>query len=394
MVVALGCRSSVGAAPHVFLLDPAQLETARQRVRDGDQRLAQAVKQLRRDAQRAMTAGPFSVVQKEASAPSGDKRDYMSLGTYWWPNPDTPDGLPYVRRDGEPYPGISDFPDHRCLNEMSDAVDTLALAYFFTNNEDYAKRAALLLRTWFIDPATRMNPNLQYGQAIRGINNGRGTAIIETRQLVRVVDSVGLLAGSQTWTRKDQLALEKWFDQYLHWLLDSKNGRDEAKAKNNHGTYYDLQVASFALFVGNEKQAASMLEAVKSRRIAVQIEPDGRQPLELARTKTWSYSVANLTGLMSLAAMAERVDVGLWTYQSRDGRSIRKAIDFLLPYAMGEQRWPYPQISGWKPDILYPVLRRAKGNYPHGPYVSLVAKIPAPKESSRRNLLPWQLEPF
>lgn len=382
------------AAPRVFLWNAARLEENRQRVRDGDQRLAEAVERLRRDAQRAMEAGPFSVVNKDATPPSGDKHDYMSLGPYWWPNPDTPDGLPYVRRDGRRYPGTRDIPNRRDLGEMCDAVATLATAYFFTDDETYAGRAVLLIRTWFLDPDTRMNPHLDYGQAIRGRNTGRGIGIIETRGFARVVDAVGLLADSSAWTAADQQALQRWIAQYLHWLTESDHGRDEAAAENNHGTYYDIQVASFAAFVGKTKLAADVLRAAGPRRIAVQVEPDGSQPLELARTKAWGYSVANLKGLITLATMAEHQGIDLWHYQSDDGRGIRQAIDFLLPFASGDKEWPYQQLGGWSPRPFHPVLRIAAEKYPDGPYREALAKIPSRAASRRSMLIGWQLEQF
>src|SRR5262249_17228397 len=163
-------------------------------------------------------------------------------------------------------------------------------------DEAYAVRAAQLLRVWFLDPATRMNPNLQYAQAIPGVNTGRGIGLIETRGLAQVVDAVGLLAGSNALTGADQRGLQEWFAGFLRGMVKRKNGRDEAAAKNNHGTYFDLQAASFALFLGRNELAVNILQSARQKRIATQIEPDGRQPLELVRTKAWSYSVGNLQG--------------------------------------------------------------------------------------------------
>ena len=226
----------------------------------------------------------------------------------------------------------------------------------------FAAKAAQLLRAWFIDGATRMNPNLQYAQAIPGINTGRGIGLIETRGLTRVVDAIGLLAGSKHWTTADQKGMADWFSSFLEWMQQSKNGRDEAAAKNNHGTFYDVQVVSFALFLGKTAWAKSVLETAKTKRIAVQIEPDGRQPLELARTKAWSYSVGNLDGLMLLARLGENVGVDLWNYETRDGRSIRKALEFLQPFASGEKKWSYQQLGEWPPQILLPLIRRAENH--------------------------------
>jgi hypothetical protein len=288
----------------------------------------------------------------------------MSQAPYFWPDPNRPNGLPYIRRDGVRNPEIDKFTDHRVLDQMESAVETLALAYHSTRNEEYAARAATLLRGFFLDPATRMNPNLQFAQAIPGINTGRGIGLIETRGLTGIVDAIGLLAGAKAWTATDQKGMEQWFMKFLHWMLESKNGRDEAAAKNNHGTFYDVQVVSFALFLGKTDLAKSVLETAKTKRIGVQIEPDGRQPLELARTKSWSYSVGNLDGLMRLARLGENVGVDLWSYETPDGRSIRKALEFLKPFASGEKKWTYQQLGEWPPQMLLPLIRRAEIHYP------------------------------
>jgi hypothetical protein len=363
-------------APRVFLRDGAHLAAARQRVRDGEAAVAEAVNELVALADRALAAGPFSVVDKDVIPPSGDKHDYMSQAPYWWPNPDTADGLPYVRRDGERNPEIHDLRNRADLGEMIDAVETLSLAWYVTGDERYANRAALLLRTWFLDDATRMNPHLRYGQAIPGINDGRGIGLIETRGLARVVDALGLLASPEVWTAADQRAIDAWFDAYLTWMRESEHGRDEADEPNNHGTFYDVQVASYSLLLGKRDVARQLLSTVGERRIATQVEPDGRQPLELARTKAWSYSVGNLAGLMALARLGEHVDVDLWSIETADGRSIRRAIDFLAPYGVGKEPWPYPQINGWSAELFYPLLRLAAVKYPTGPYRELTAEIP------------------
>ncbi len=334
--------------PRVFLLDAKQKPP---------------LAKLEADARKALTAGPFSVTSKQMTPPSGDKRDYMSQAPYFWPDPKSPNGLPYIRRDGERNPEIDKITDHRVKDQMEAAVETLALAYYFNGVEEYAARATELLRVFFLNSDTRMNPNLEFAQGIPGINTGRGIGLIETRGLVRVIDAVGLLAGSKSWTKEDQRDLQKWFDDFLRWMLESKNGCDEAAAKNNHGTYYDVQVVSFALFLGKTDLAKRVLREARSKRIALQIEPDGSQPLELERTRAWSYSIGNLDGLMQLARLGENVGVDLWHYQTRDGRSIRNALRFLVPFARGEKKWPYQQLGQWQPAMLFPLLQRAAKRY-------------------------------
>ena len=380
-------HASEAGTLRVFLIDAKHLQSARQRLRAGDRRLAPALVQLERDARAALEAGPFSVVSKKTTPPSGDKHDYMSEAPYFWPNPDTTNGLPYVRRDGERNPEINRISDHRRLDQMAEAVETLALGFYFKGDEAYADRATHLLRAWFFEPKTRMNPNLEYAQAVPGVNTGRGIGLIESRALTRVVDAVGLMAGAKAWTSADQRQLQDWFAEYLRWMQESKNGRAEAAAKNNHGTYYDVQAVSFALFLGKVELATDITRAAREKRIAVQIEPDGRQPLELARTKAWSYSVMNLSGLMLLATLGDGVGVDLWRFQTQDGRGLGKALDYLAPFALGQQKWPHRQIGGWSPPTLSPLLRQAALKLTEPKYREWAGHFPPPEPASRINLL-------
>jgi Alginate lyase len=378
--------SVAAQTPRVFILDARQLDESRQRLRAGDKSLAPALAKLEADAQKALLTGPLSVVTKEVTPPSGDKHDYMSQAPYFWPDPKKPGGLPYIRRDGERNPEIEKINNHRVKDQMEAAVETLALAYYFKGDEVYARKAAELLHTFFLDPATRMNPNLQYAQGIPGINTGRGIGLIETRGLTKVVDAIGLLAGAKAWTEADQRGMHDWFSKFLQWMLESKNGKDEAAAKNNHGTYYDVQVVSFALFLGKDELARNVIATARTKRITLQIEPDGRQPLELVRTKAWGYSCGNLDGLMLLARLGESVRVDLWNYETTDHRSVRKALDFLIPFALGK-KWTYQQLGEWPPQQLYPLMRRAAEKYRDREIQTSINQLPPIKKDDRSNLM-------
>jgi alginate lyase len=380
-------RGGADQIPRVFLVDAKRLAQARAAIDRGDKDINAAWEKLQREANKALVGGPFSIVNKGVTPPSGDKHDYMSQAPYFWPDPKKQNGLPYIRRDGERNPEINNITDHKSLDDLETAVETLALAYYFKGDEAYAAKAVQLLRAFFLDPTTRMNPTLQYAQFIPGVNTGRGIGLIETRGLTRVVDAIGLLAGSKSLTAEDEDGLKEWFGKFLQWMQESRNGREEAAAKNNHGTYYDVQVVSFALFLGKIDLAKQTLETAKQKRITTQIEPDGRQPLELIRTKAWGYSNGNLDGLMQLAMLGERVGVDLWKFQTKDGRSIRKALDFLTPVAVGEKKWQYQEIGGVKPESLFPLMRRAAVVYRDRKYQLLMARIPEVDPADRSRLL-------
>jgi hypothetical protein len=381
----LSQKPTTSQLPRVFLLDARTLGAQKQRcASDPNNELASTVREA---ADRAMKEGPFSVMDKQAPPPSGDKHDYMSMGTYWWPNPNTANGLPYVRRDGEHNPEIEKIPDHENMGRVGKASRTLALAFYLTGQETYAARSALLIRTWFLDPATRMNPNLNFGQGIPGITTGRGTGIIDSRGLTDVTDAVGLLAGSKNWTAGDQKAIEKWFADYLAWLQQSPIGQDEAKAANNHGSFYDVQVADFALFIGKAELARNVIQEAKEKRLARQVMPDGSQPLEAARTRGLSYSLFNLQALMELAELGDHVGVDLWHFQTSDGRSIRHALDYLLPYAAGEKKWDHQQITEFKPQEMVPRLLEAAAKFPDPEYEKAARKLGMPERDVNNLLL-------
>jgi Alginate lyase len=317
------------------------------------------VKAARAEADSAMHAGPFSVTVKSQLPPSGDKHDYMSLARYFWPNPNTANHLPYVQRDGQSNPQINSIPDHTDLFKMEDAVHALALGYELTGHEEYAARATLLIRAWFLDPATHMNPNLRFAQAVLGVNDGRGTGILDARGLPDVTDAIAMLQDSKSWTSADEAGMKSWFSQYYTWLTTSKNGGDEAAAKNNHGSWDDFQTVGIALYLGKQDDARAIITTAQTKRVALQIQPDGKQPLELRRTKAFSYSVFNLEALTRLADFGNRIGVDLWKYRSPDGGSIRAALDYLVPFALNDQHWSYQEIEGFDGDSLRTLLLRS-----------------------------------
>ena len=341
---------------------PGALAAARGRIAAGDEQLEAAVRRLVAEADALLNTAPPSVTHKAIPAASGDRHDYASLAPYYWPDPNTPDGLPYVRRDGRRNPECRDpvANDRERVSLLGHGTETLALAWYFTGNKAYAGKAAELARTWFLTADTRMNPHLRYAQAVRGSNDGRPTGILEGRDLVQAIDALSLVADADVLIAAEWDAIDAWGQAYLDWLFASEPGHKERESRNNHGTYYDLQAAWLALAVGRNDVAIDVLEAVGPRRIATQIEPDGSQPKELVRTKSLGYSLFNLRGLQRLATLGDHVCIDLWNFTTADGRSIRRAIDYLLPYlGPAATPWPAQQIEPISPDEAAAVLWRA-----------------------------------
>jgi len=357
-------------APKTILMDGRFLEGVRQKANP------EILHAVRAEADKGMKAPVISIMDEKALPPSGDKHDYMSLAPYWWPNPATPNHLPYVRKDGVHNPEASAVQDHPNLSRMEANVHALALGYFLIRDEGYAERAAQQLRVWFLNPATRMNPSLQYAQAIRGVNEGRGTGILDAEGLTDVVDALALLADSKSWTTSDDAVMHAWFGAYFDWLTTSANGKNEAATKNNHGSWYDAQAVGIALYLGKDEFARNVAETAKTKRIAEQIRPDGQEPLEETRTRSFHYSIFNIQALMKLAAEAQTVNVDLWSYQAPGGGSIRAALDYLLPFADQQKTWEHQELDGVSPAPLHDPLLVAAVHYGNDAYEAAALKPP------------------
>ena len=309
---------------------------------------SEAAKLVLKDADKALSTGISTVMDKETVPPSGNKHDYLSAGKYWWPDPKNPSG-PYIRKDGVVNSEVDKF-DRANLGNTAKSVTCLSAAYYLTSNERYAAKAVENLRIWFLNPQTKMNPNMNFGQTIPGRNDGkgRGEGIIDTYSFVEMLEGIELLKKSSKFTPDDRQGLISWFSAYLDWMMTSEIGYEEYSAKNNHGTAFDVQAARYALFVGKENIARKYINDFAARRIFTQIEPDGSQPLELARTTALGYSTFNLTHILDMCLIAKTLNIDLFNVKSNDGRSITKAIDFLTQF-VGKpmNQFPYKQIKDW-----------------------------------------------
>lgn len=291
---------------------------------------------------------PLSITRFPAKLSEGGPNDFYSNGDYWWPDPEKPNGLPYIRRDGETNP--RNFSGHRmAIRDLRDAVAALAAAYQITRDERHATKAAEILGRFFLDPATRMNPHLQYAQAIPGVSPGRGIGIIDTLHLIEIPMAIDAMKDSPAFPNETRAGLKNWFAEYLDWMLTSKNGKEEAETKNNHAVAFWLQASVFARFTGNEKCLAECRRRFKEVFIPEQMAADGSFPAELVRTKPYAYSIFQLDNMATLCHVLTTPDENLWHFELPDGRGIAKAVAYLFPYLADKSKWSLkPDVAAWE----------------------------------------------
>ncbi|CNH18960.1 poly(beta-D-mannuronate) lyase [Yersinia thracica] len=302
-----------------------------------------AYRQLLQQADKALKRADPSVMDKNRVPPSGSKHDYLSLSVYWWPDSQKSDGLPWIHKDGQINPASkNDDSDGVRLADFTTQVQALTLAWYFSGQQKYADKAISMIRSWFIDPDTRMNPNLDFAQGVPGIAAGRGTGILDGRYFAtRIVDSLIMLRQNKHWTEQDEKQIRQWMTAYLQWLQFSPAGKKEAAAQNNHGNWYGVQVAGIAWYLQQPQILVDMANLLKNK-LNVQLSADGSQPLELARTRSFHYSYFSLQAAILMAQLADKVQVDLWHYQTPNGSGLIKALDFMAPFSVVQSKWPYP----------------------------------------------------
>jgi hypothetical protein len=339
-------------------IDFKALPAKKKAIQKKDTALVRAYHQLVKHANKLLKYAPVSVMDKTEIPPSGDKHDFMSLAPYWWPDSSKPNGLPYIRKDGVVNPEVKNYPDKNNMPQLCENIYFLGLAYYYSGNESYAKHATKLLQVWFLDSATKMNPNLKFGQAVKGRNDGRGAGIIDTRQFVFAIDAICLIQSSKSWTKKYHAGMQNWFAEYLHWLTTSEIGKDELAAKNNHGVWYDAQALAMAVFIEDKKATQEIITRAVNR-LDVQMDKDGFFPLEMERTTSLHYTVFNLNAFNIIAQLSEQAgDTNIWSLKTASGKSLKSGLNALLPYLSKEKQWFGQQIKEFHDADAFPLLIR------------------------------------
>ena len=308
-------------------------------------------------ADEALRGGPWSVTYQrpKGGLTNAGPHDYFSEGPYWWPNPANPKG-PYVRRDGERNPARF-MSNRRDIESMSVSTLVLGIGAFFLKKSACIQHAEHILSVWFVDPATRMNPNLEYGQAIRGVADGRGTGLIDTVSLIRCVQGLVLLEAAGGISPDLMSTVRQWFAAFVRWMTASKKGLDEKKSGNNHATWWAAQVAAYASFLHDDNTLQMTFDHYRTYLVPTEIRPDGSCPREEARTNSLGYSCFNLDAFSVLCRIAQVRGTDLWGFVAPNGGSVAKACDYLLPFILHPDTWRHQQITPFKPDtVVFPGL--------------------------------------
>lgn len=362
-------------ASRFVLLDGDALARLKQRVAANDPAVKPAIDALRAEADAALSKPAPTVTEKKTLPVGNDVHDYMSLAIYFWPDPSKPDGKPYMNRDGEVNRKEVNEYDAPRKDRMIIAVRAMAMAYYLTDDEKYAEGAARYLRTWFLDESTRMNPNLDHAQFVPGSNEGRSFGIIETRGFVQLVDSVILLDGSAAWTAADREGVRTWMNTFVDWLQTSKNGREEVNASNNHGEWYDMQLAGLARYLGRDDVVLRVVSENGPKRIADQVAPDGSLPKELTRTRSLHYSLFAIDAWVQLAEIGNSSGFDLYHFQTPDGRGLKAALDFMTPFVLGDKKWEHPMIGEDNSRDYRGTFRRAAKAYGDERFAAVVERL-------------------
>ena len=331
-----------------------------------------------RNAENFLKAEPTHITDESSPLSPGNAHEFYSNGDYWWPDPKSPTGLPYVRRDGMSNP--ENFNAHRhILRKMRTSVATLAAAYKLTKNEKYSACAVRNLREFFLDRDTYMMPHLEYAQAIPGVCEGRGIGIIDTLHLVEIPFAIYALEKSPHMTADVLSGLKKWFSDYLSWMNESEKGKEERDTTNNHAICWHVQALSFAGFVGDKRLIKECADRYKTVLLPNQMRSDGGFTDELSRTKPYGYSIFVLDNAVSLVYLATLYgEEDLWEYSTPDGRSIKLGLDFLYPYIKDKSRWFLPpdveHYDAWPTSASFMLL--AARRFSHEGYLELFRTLP------------------
>ncbi len=324
----------------------AHLKLVKAKIKAKDAYFLKNYQEVLQSGDKALNYVADPVTNKTQMPPSKDKHDYLTYAPYRWPDPSKPDGLPWMARDGvvNPVSRGADTDNNR-KTAFFEAIENLTWSYYFSDDTKYAKKAIELMRIWYLNPETRVNPNLNFSQAVPGLAEGRNAGVHEWTPQISVITALQLFDAAGILPADVKSGMNQWFSAYLNWLTTNEMAISAGLTGQNHANYYNLQVVGLMMYLGKNAEAKAIVEDAKKSRIADQIMPDGTQPKEMGRTKSVSYTTGNLWLMTELTLMGRKLGVDLWAYETQDGRSLKNAYAYLVPFVLKQQEWPKQQIT-------------------------------------------------
>lgn len=382
--------------PNTIIWDGAELVKARNAMKAGDAKYIALRDNLIERADKLIPIKIKTVTDKSIIPPSGDKKDFISWAIYWWPNPKSADGKPYIRKDGRTNPESKKITDNQAALDMLSGTSLTALAGFYTGDKRYFQKSSDYLRAWFVNPETRMNPNFNYGEIRPGHDEDKGNytgIILFAFRMQQILDSAALLKGQDCWSENDQKELERWMTEYLQWLNTSELALEAKMSTNNHATYFASQMAMLYTYIGKPSEAKAVLEEVFNRAFPKQFGENGIQEHELGRTLSFSYSTMNLRGWVNMAKIGNKCGFDAWKFKDEKGIGLYEALSFYIPFADPASKWPYQEIRKLNRNPLWELMVAGAQNYADKKfYEALVILDASPGLNIDKLYFPYELK--
>ncbi|WP_282147906.1 alginate lyase family protein [Algibacter lectus] len=327
------------------------LQLVKKRIKEKDSYFNNKYHEVLKEGQAALDYVADPVTNKTQIPPSKDLHDYLSYAPYRWPDASKLDGLPWIARDGIINPvSLGADTDFSRNTAFFDAIEKLTWSYYFSEDKRFAEKAIELIKVWYLNLETRVNPNINFGQAVPGLADGRKAGVHEWCQQSQVITAMQMFENDGILPKDVKQGMDIWFNDYLHWLITNPMAIEAGLTRQNHANHYNYQVVGLMMYLGKNEEAKQVVEDAKQARIADQIMPDGSQPREMGRTKSVQYATLNLWSMTELTLMGQKLGIDLWAYETKEGRSLKKAYSYLTPFVLGIEKWPQRQITEGGPE--------------------------------------------
>lgn len=334
-------------------------QLVKKKIREQHPYFLQNYKLLIENAEYLLDFKPNPVINKIRIPPSKNKHDYLSYAPYKWPDTSKVDGLPWTTRDGEINPVSQEYDtDFKRTQEFFSAVEKLTWAFYYSDDDKFAHKAIELIRVWYINKESKVNPNINFGQGVPGAADGRKAGVQEWLQQYHVITALQIFDNAKVLPYETKVQMKSWLEYYLNWLLTDKMAIEAGNTGQNHANHYNHQIVGLLIYLDRKEEAKKIIERAKYDRIAAQILPDGKQPKEMGRTRSVHYAALNLWSLIELTFIGRSLDIDLWNFETQDGRSLKQAFNYLSPYIKTPKKWPFKEIS--KGGILHVINTEMK----------------------------------